>query len=103
MYQQLGHDGPPEQYWRENAITGEPLDCCPVMTLLQAPPKIVAELGRMERLYFPLFEEGHLLEAGGVADQPQRYLEYMIGIRQMRTLVQLKYDASKSTDGGEGG
>jgi hypothetical protein len=47
------------------------------MDLLNAPPTLARELTMMRTELYPLYREGHLLESGGLADQPARYLAYM--------------------------
>jgi hypothetical protein len=98
----LGHDGPPQQYWRENLITGETLTECPLRTWLRSfeeQPMLAQELLRFTGTYYPAYEAGHLLEAGGLADQSARYLDGMIAIGQLSAAVQSKYDELKTPDG----
>lgn len=76
FYSLLGHDGPPRQYWTENLITGDELKRCPVRDLLEArvaDPPLANEFDRYVEVYFPAYKDGHLLVAGGIADQPARY------------------------------
>jgi hypothetical protein len=98
---QLGHDGPPISPWRENLLTGEPLKECPLRTLLRArddTPALAEELDRHLDTYYPLYRDGHLLEAGGVGDQPARYLDYMIAIRSTEEGVQMKLDEMREKE-----
>lgn len=95
MKQLLGHDGPPQSPWRENLITGKPLAECPLRTLLRKrenDPALVQEVSQHVRVYFPAFERGVLLVAGGLADQPARYLELMTRIGETRRAVEAKHD-----------
>ncbi|HVX39616.1 MAG TPA: hypothetical protein VHB25_08585 [Gemmatimonadaceae bacterium] len=91
----LGHDGPPGQFWMENLITGEPLQRCPVRALQLAAhdrPALAAEVERYTETYYPAYEDGHLLGAGGIADQPARYLELIGLVRGVRRRAQAKWD-----------
>ena len=89
----LGCDGePPLGYWRENLIDGRDLLCCPQHTLSLAPVALRREVERMVHEYYPLYQDGHLLVAGGVADQPARYMTYMRLIGDMEKRVQARYD-----------
>ena len=73
----LGHDGPPQGLWDKNLIDGRPLERCPMMDLISAAPEKRREITIMRTELYPLYREGHLLEGGGVADQPARYMEFM--------------------------
>lgn len=84
-------------------MDGRPLQCCPVRTLQLAPPALLQEVTRHLTEYYPLYEAGHLLVAGGVADQPARYLDYMREIARLRTVVQRKFDEMGGADDGEDG
>ena len=101
----LGHDGPPMGLWRSNMITGAPLRECPIRTMLrtrEADPRLSREIERMRLEYFPLFRQGHLLAAGGVAAQPARYLEYMRELSAADELFQLRLRPSNDdADGGD--
>ena len=95
MKSQLGHDGPPTAYWSENLLTGATLTECPLRTILRAwdtDPALAAEFDRYLGTYYPLYQDGHLLEAGGVSDQPARYLDYIVAIRSTEAAVQTKRD-----------
>lgn len=87
----LGHDGPPTQFWKENLIDGKKLERCPLRQLQLADPSLVAEINRHVHEYFPFYEDGHLLVAGGVSDQPARYLAYMGEIRQVWGMVDVRH------------
>lgn len=91
LYQMLGHDGPPTQYWKENLIDGKPLERCPVRSLQLADPSLVAEINRHVNEYYPFYEDGHLLVAGGIADQPARTVTYMLEIKRVSQLVDLRH------------
>lgn len=95
LYAALGHDGPPQTFYRTNLVTGAELEECPVMTLLKAPPEIQAELQRMELEYYPMYEDGHLLVAGGLVDQPSRYLDWMRRIRDTKKRTEAAFHAKK--------
>lgn len=86
----LGHDGPPEAFWRENLLTGKPLERCPVRTLLLADPHLVGEMETYRAELWPLWEKGLLLAAGGIEDQPARYLDYMRAFDHAQAMVDLK-------------
>jgi hypothetical protein len=88
----LGHDGPPEAFWRENLITGKPLHRCPVRTQQLADPTLMREIDTMRLELYPAWQQGHLLTAGGIEDQPARYLEFMRLFDRQRVLVQEKHD-----------
>jgi hypothetical protein len=101
MKAQLGHDGPPTSPWRENLLTDAPLTECPLRTLLRArddTPELAAEFDRHLGTYYPLYRDGHLLVAGGVGDQPARYLDYMITTRSMEDAVQNKLDEMRAAE-----
>ncbi|HEY7195512.1 MAG TPA: hypothetical protein VH439_17345 [Gemmatimonadales bacterium] len=75
----LGHDAPPTNFWRENLLTRAPLPECPVRTMLryeETRPQLMQELARHISRYAP-YERGVLLVAGGLDDQPARYLDFM--------------------------
>jgi hypothetical protein len=79
MRYMLGHDAPPTNFWRENLLTRAPLAECPLRTILKreaAHPQLAREMNAHFR-YYPAYTHGALLVQGGVADQPNRYLEYM--------------------------
>jgi hypothetical protein len=96
----LGHDGPPSpQLWTKNLITDEPLTLCPVRTMLLAPDAQLAEVNRYVDSYFPAYQDGHLLVAGGLADQPARYVELIQVTRRLDRQVQQKFDAMNTESG----
>lgn len=88
----LGHDGPPTNYWRENLITDEKLTLCPRRLMLLAPPAMSAEVQRYVHSYYPAYQDGHLLVAGGLADQPARYVTLVQLTRRFDKAVQAKYE-----------
>ncbi|MDP9202292.1 MAG: hypothetical protein M3P26_10245 [Gemmatimonadota bacterium] len=49
--------------------------------------------------YYPFYEDGHLLVAGGVSDQPARSIAYMLEIRRLWNAVDAKH--LELTAGGE--
>jgi hypothetical protein len=95
MREKLGHDGTPMDYWRENLLSGEPLSECPLRTILRAhEAPATAALSREvdARLeHYPEYERGVLFRAGGIADQPARYLELMRRIDSMKNATEAKY------------
>jgi hypothetical protein len=104
LLEHLGHDGPPTNLWRENLLTGETLPRCPVRTLLLADEDpgtsaLARELDRYADVYFPAYEQGYLLEAGGVSDQPARYWELIGLVRELRADTQARYLALVSDEG----
>lgn len=94
LYVALGHDGPPQQYWTENLLTGAPLARCPIRELLLArdrDPELMGELERYTDTYYPAYRDGFLLVAGGVADQPARYLAVNRVIADLNVTADEKY------------
>lgn len=94
--QMLGHDGPPTNIYTSNLLTGKPLDRCPVRTLQLAREAGSAELREVDRyvdVYFPAYEDKHLLVAGGIADQPARYVELIQLVRSIDRETEAKYRA----------
>lgn len=87
-------------YWKENLITGEPLARCPVRDILDAPYALRKEVEQHLYEWFPLFEKNHLLFAGGVADQPAKYLAYMREIAALNDAMNAKLagDSEKGDD-----
>jgi hypothetical protein len=77
--------------WRDNLLNGKPLARCPMRDLLDADEDLLAELGVNESELYPLFRRGFLYSAGGVADQPARYISWMREIDDARDLAQAKY------------
>jgi hypothetical protein len=102
LYQILGHDGPPiGTMWRENLIDGKPLERCPLRTLQLADPLLVAEINRHVNEYFPFYEDGHLLVAGGISDQPARSIAYMLEIRRVWSIVDTRHAEFTQSEGAE--
>lgn len=97
----LGHDGPPTNYWTENLITGEPLQRCPLRTLQLAPPALALEIQRHVDSYYPAYEQGLLLNDGGLAAQPARYVALVQLAAVYQRLVQLRYEALTANSGDE--
>jgi hypothetical protein len=98
----LGHDGPPESFWRKNLLTGKPLERCPVRTLQLATPHLVDEIEALRTEIWPLWEKGLLLSAGGIEDQSARYLDYMreFDLTQRMVEAKAKEIASSEADSG---
>jgi|SRR4051812_24990356 hypothetical protein len=99
--QTLGHDGPPTNLWTENLVTGKPLARCPVRTLQLAREENsqhVREADRYVDRYYPAYEDKHLLVAGGIADQPARYVEVIQLVRRIDRETEAKYHAVKEKD-----
>jgi hypothetical protein len=89
LYEKLGHDGPPTDYFDANLFTGKPLDRCPLraMQLIEArDPQLVAEFRRMQDWY-EFFQRGVLLEPGSLSDQPARYVAWMLAIARVRETI----------------
>jgi hypothetical protein len=89
----LGHDGPPVTFWTKNLITDEPLERCPVRTILLArddPRSAIHEVERYVDFYYPAYVDGHLLSSGGIGDQPARYLEIINEVRSAEACVDRK-------------
>lgn len=93
--QALGHDGPPTNYWDKNLITDVPLDRCPVRSLQLARESgtLAREVDRYTDVLYPAYKAGHLLVAGGVADQPARYLALINLVESIRQQVEEKASA----------
>lgn len=94
LKQQLGHDGPPEGFWRENLITDQPLARCPLRDLLEVQrtePARWAEFTRHADVYYPAYLDGHLLKGGGMSSQPARYLAYMLALRDAGARIEQKH------------
>jgi hypothetical protein len=92
----LGHDGPPTSLWTKNLLTGQPMDRCPVRTLQlaeEAGSPHVREVNRYVDVYFPAYEDKHLLVEGGIADQPARYVELIQLVRAIDRKTEAKYHA----------
>jgi alkaline phosphatase len=92
--QLLGHDGPPAGIWTTNLVTKEPLARCPLRSIQLArehAPTLSANVDRHVDLLYPAYREGHLLVSGGIADQPNHYVEMMRVIRDMEALGEAVY------------
>lgn len=88
----LGHDAPPQGLWLTNLITDEPLSRCPLQELLEPrAARTAGELLRHADTYYPAYLDGHLLEAGGWSDQPARYADYMLTLRDYEARAERKY------------
>jgi hypothetical protein len=94
----LGHDAPPTAFWKENLVNGEKLERCPVRTLQLADQSMLSEVTRHAVDYYPFYEDGHLLVAGGISDQPARFIAYMQEINRLRVIVDNKYEEERSKD-----
>lgn len=55
-------------------------------------PNALRELNRYSDTYYPAYEDGHLLVAGGLTDQPARYLDMIMALRTSENQMQQKYD-----------
>jgi hypothetical protein len=94
--QMLGHDGPPTNVYTSNLLTGKPLERCPVRTLQlarEAKSEYAREVDRYVDAYYPAYEDKHLLVAGGIADQPARYIDLIQLIRAIDRKTEAKYRA----------
>jgi hypothetical protein len=60
-----------------------------------APAPLMAEIDRYTESYYPAYRDGHLLVAGGLADQPARYVELVQLTRSYEHAVQAKFDAEQ--------
>jgi hypothetical protein len=103
MRQMLGHDGPPTNFWRENLLTGEPLAECPLRTILRAHeerPALAREVDAHLR-YYGAYDRGVLLVAGGISDQPARYIELMDRIDRQKNETEAKHLEMMRTNGEE--
>jgi alkaline phosphatase len=54
-------------------------------------PTLSAHVDRHVDLLYPAYREGHLLVSGGIADQPNHYVEMMRVIRDMEALGEAVY------------
>jgi hypothetical protein len=101
--QVLGHDGPPTNLWRENLVTGQRLDRCPVRTvqlMQEQMPQLVSEANRYVDVLHPAYVDKHLLIAGGINDQPMRYLDYMGAIGDIKQTVTRRFREITRENGG---
>jgi hypothetical protein len=90
----LGHSAPPVNLWTENLLTDEPLALCPLRTLQLADdtdPARAREAARYMDQYYPAYRDHHLLVAGGIADQPARYLELIRLVGAIDREMEAKY------------
>lgn len=78
--------------WRDNLITGEKLERCPLRDLLEANSESLSEFNVARLELYPMFRRGFLYFSGGVADQPARYIAWMNEIEEARLRAQEKYD-----------
>lgn len=105
LYAQLGHDGPPQNFWRDNLFNGAPLRRCPVRDILEARERdqqLAEEFDRYTTHYYPAYQDGHLLVAGGIADQPARYLALIGALRDASERVAEKHlELTKDSNGGQ--
>jgi hypothetical protein len=93
MQQMLGHDGPPTNFWRENLLTGNPLAECPLRTILrrhEEHPRLAREVDTHLR-YYSAYDRGVLLVAGGISNQPARYVDLMDRIDQQKAATEAKH------------
>lgn len=97
----MGHDGPPQGLWTENLVTKQPLERCPVRTLLLAPPALTAEVHRYVNTWYPAYQDGFLMQEGGLADQPARYVELVQLTQRLDRMVQARWDELRPQDGDE--
>ncbi|MDQ2668466.1 MAG: hypothetical protein M3Z05_21100 [Gemmatimonadota bacterium] len=58
-----------------------------------APAAMVAEVDRYVNVYYPSYVEGHLLEDGGIGDQPARYVKLIHLTGVFAKAVQSKFDS----------
>lgn len=96
----LGHDGPPSGGWKENLISGEPLQLCPLRSLQLANPNVMDELESFRLEVYPGWQNGMLLRTGGLEDQPSRYLAFMREMDDVADRVELKYREILAEDEG---
>lgn len=54
-------------------------------------PAVYAELELYVLTYWPAYRDGHLLVAGGVADQPARYLDMINEMQAAGVAAEIKY------------
>jgi hypothetical protein len=50
---------------------------------------------------YPAYKDGHLLVAGGIADQPHHYLQMMGVIRDLDALGEATYRRIQAENGGQ--
>lgn len=93
--QMLGHDGPPTNVYTSNLLTDKRLDRCPVRSLQLADAAVVGEVDRYVDIYYPAYEDKHLLVAGGLADQPARYVDLIQLVRRIDRETESKFHEIK--------
>lgn len=71
---------------------------CPRRQLNEAPRSMVAEVYRYVNSYYPAYEDGHLLVAGGISDQPARYIALVQLTQAYDRMVQAKYEELREKD-----
>jgi hypothetical protein len=62
-----------------------------MLRLHETEPDLAREIDRHIALYYPQYERGVLLVAGGMSDQPARFLELMARIEGVKSNVEAKY------------
>jgi hypothetical protein len=100
--QMLGHDGPPTNVYTSNLLTGKRLDRCPLRTLQlarEAKSEHVREVDRYVDTYYPAYEDKHVLVAGGIADQPARYVDLIQLVRRIDRETETKFRAVQKENG----
>jgi hypothetical protein len=78
---------------------------CPLRTLLrerERNPALMHELDAYRDVYKPAYEDGHLLVAGGITDQPARYLAIILAMRSSEAAMQSKFEEITAKNEGEG-
>lgn len=99
MYEALGHDGPPTQFWRKNVITDAPLERCPRRVELDAVgTRQAAEIDEARTLYWPHYRRGFLPVAGGVRDQPALTMDLIEQLQHFDAVTTARFTALR-TDG----
>jgi hypothetical protein len=102
MMQLLGHDGPPAGIWTKNLVTREPLTRCPLRAIQiarETDPGLSADVDRHIDVLYPAYQDGHLLVAGGIADQPAHYVGMMGIIRDIETIAVSEFRRIKNDNG----
>jgi hypothetical protein len=64
----------------------------------QYMPETAAEVDRYVDSYYPAYRDGHLLVAGGLADQPARYVELVQLTGELDRAVQARFDAEQAKE-----
>lgn len=93
IMQQLDHDGPSGEHsiWQKNLVTGGPLVRCPIRDVIEASPELRAEFERYRLVYYPNYKKGHLLVSGGIAEQPNRWMEGMTHLTQLEHRQEVRW------------